>query len=133
VFAIATHLMLQDCPIEAGPTGVIPRSHTSGQSPPLDRMNDSSLECDGVGALALTAKAGDVLVFVSDIWHRRLPPVDDDPGRYFIQCHYGRRDLAQRLRPTKESNQLSAAAIKRARSKRARRLVGLHEPFFYDG
>jgi ectoine hydroxylase-related dioxygenase (phytanoyl-CoA dioxygenase family) len=133
VFAVATHLMLQDCPLEAGPTAVIPRSHTSGQSPPLDRMTDSDLEWEGTGALPLTAAAGDVLLFVSDIWHRRLPPVDDDPGRYFIQCHYGRRDLAQRLRPTIHANHLSSDAIERAAAKRDRSLIGLHEPFFYDG
>jgi ectoine hydroxylase-related dioxygenase (phytanoyl-CoA dioxygenase family) len=133
VFAVATHLMLQDCPIEAGPTGVIPRSHTSGQSPPLDRMTDPDLEWNGTGALPLTASAGDVLLFVSDIWHRRLPPTQGDPGRYFVQCHYGRRDLAQRLRTTGDVNQLSAEAVKRATTKRKRTLIGLHEPFFYDG
>jgi hypothetical protein len=67
------------------------------------------------------------------VWHRRLPCGPDDPGRYFIQCHYGRRDLAQRLRPTSVANQLSPEAIERASTKRERRLVGLHEPFFYDG
>jgi ectoine hydroxylase-related dioxygenase (phytanoyl-CoA dioxygenase family) len=133
VFAVATHLMLQDCPLEAGPTGVIPRSHTSGQSPPLDRMNDPDLEWEGTPALPLLASAGDVLLFVSDIWHRRLPPGAEDPGRYFIQCHYGRRDLAQRLRPTNEVNHLAAEAIERATSKRERMLIGLHDPFFYDG
>jgi ectoine hydroxylase-related dioxygenase (phytanoyl-CoA dioxygenase family) len=133
VFAVATHIMLQDCPLDAGPTGVIPRSHTSGQSPPLDRLHDDELEWNGVGALPLVASAGDVLCFVSDVWHRRLAPTDDDPGRYFVQCHYGRRDLAQRLRPTAASNQLSAEAITRADSKRDRSLIGLHDPFFYDG
>jgi ectoine hydroxylase-related dioxygenase (phytanoyl-CoA dioxygenase family) len=133
VFAVATHLMLQDCPLDAGPTGVIPRSHTSGQSPPLDRMNDADLTWNETGALPLVASAGDVLLFVSDIWHRRLPPTDQDPGRYFIQCHYGRRDLAQRLRPTNAVNHLSPEAIERATTKRERMLVGLHDPFFYDG
>jgi hypothetical protein len=133
VFAVASHLMLQDCPLEAGPTGVIPRSHTSGQSPPLDRMADADLEWEGTRVLPLTASAGDVLLFVSDIWHRRLPPADGDPGRYFIQCHYGRRDLAQRQRLTSEANQLSAAAIERANSKRDQKLIGLHPAFFYDG
>jgi hypothetical protein len=133
VFAVATHLMLQDCPLEAGPTGVIPRSHTSGQSPPLDRMTDPDLEWEGTGALPLVASAGDVLLFVSDIWHRRLPPTDGDPGRYFIQCHYGRRDLAQRLRTTSDVNHLSTEAIERATTKRERALIGLHAPFFYDG
>ena len=133
VFAIATHIMLQDCPLEAGPTGVIPRSHTSGQHPPFDRMNDPDLEWNGTRATPLVAEAGDVLLFASDAWHRRLPPSADDPGRYFVQCHYGRRDLAQRLRPTSVSNQLSPDAIERATTTRDRTLIGLHDPFFYDG
>jgi hypothetical protein len=133
VFAVATHLMLWDCPMEAGPTGVIPRSHTSGQAPPLDRMNDDSLTWNDTPVLPLVAKAGDVLLFVSDVWHRRLPPSDDDPGRYFVQCHYGRRDIAQRLRPTHDVNHLSDDAIDRATSRRDRSLIGLHDPFFYDG
>ena len=37
IFAIAAHLYLWDCPIEAGPTGVIPGSHTSGQAPPMEQ------------------------------------------------------------------------------------------------
>jgi hypothetical protein len=133
IFAIATHIMLQDCPLEAGPTGVIPRSHTSGQSPPLDRMNDAALEWEGVGVLPLTASAGDVLLFASDVWHRRIPPTADHPGRYFVQCHYARRDLAQRLRPTSAVNHLAPDAIERATTKRDRTLIGLHDPFFYDG
>lgn len=133
VFAVATHLMLQDCPLAAGPTGVIPRSHTSGQPPPLDRMSDGDLEWNGTRVLPLTASAGDVLLFVSDIWHRRLPPTDEDPGRYFVQCHYGRRDIAQRLRPTSEVNQLTPEAIERAETTRERTLIGLHNAFFYDG
>ena len=133
VFAVATHLMLQNCPLDAGPTGVIPRSHTSGQPPPFDRVDDVDLEWEGTGVLPLTASAGDVLLFVSDVWHRRLPPTGEDPGRYFIQCHYGRRDLAQRLRPTSVVHQLSPEAVERATTTRERRLVGLHRPGFYDG
>jgi ectoine hydroxylase-related dioxygenase (phytanoyl-CoA dioxygenase family) len=131
VFAVAAHIYLWDCPIEAGPTGVIPRSHTSGQAPWYSE--DDDLEYDGRRALPLVADAGDVALFVSDVWHRRLPTRDGDPGRYFIQCHYGRRDLAQRLRPTAVANQLSDDAIARAQTDRERALVGLHAPFFYDG
>jgi ectoine hydroxylase-related dioxygenase (phytanoyl-CoA dioxygenase family) len=131
VFAVATHIYLWDCPIEAGPTGVIPRSHTSGQAPRYSE--DDDLEYDGRRALPLVAEAGDVALFVSDVWHRRLPTRDGDPGRFFIQCHYGRRDLAQRLRPTSVANQLSDEAIARATTDRERALVGLHAPFFYDG
>lgn len=133
VFAVAGHIMLWDCPIEAGPTGVIPRSHTSGQPPPHRRLADEHLEWDGERAVPLVCSAGDVLLFVSDIWHRRLPSRDGDPGRYFVQCHYGRRDLAQRLRPTSAAHQLSDDAIGRAATPRERTLIGLHDPFFYDG
>lgn len=133
VFAIATHIFLLDCPDAAGPTGVIPGSHRSGQAPPLERAADDDLQWDGRGAVALAASAGDVALFVSDVWHRRLPPDDDNPGRMFIQCHYGRRDLAQRIRTTREVNHLSGEAVTRASTPRARRLAGLHPPGFYDG
>ncbi|MHB8463455.1 MAG: phytanoyl-CoA dioxygenase family protein [Acidimicrobiales bacterium] len=133
VFAIAAHLYIWDCPVEAGTTGVIPGSHTSGQSPPADRMADDDLEWEGRGVMPIDARAGDVALFVSDVWHRRLPTGATDPGRFFLQCHYGRRDLAQRLRPTSVANQLSPDAAARAETKRERTLIGLHRPFFYDG
>jgi ectoine hydroxylase-related dioxygenase (phytanoyl-CoA dioxygenase family) len=133
VFAVAAHIMLLDCPLEAGPTGVIPGSHTSGHSPPLDRMGDDELEWNGRRAQPMVADAGDVVLFVSDVWHRRLAPGPGDPGRFFLQCHYGRRDLAQRLRPTSVVNHLSPEAVEWADSPRRRTLLGLHRPFFYDG
>jgi ectoine hydroxylase-related dioxygenase (phytanoyl-CoA dioxygenase family) len=133
VFAIAAHIFLIDCPLAAGPTGVIPGSHTSGQAPPPELAADDQLQWEGRGAVPLVARAGDVALFVSDVWHRRLPPGTDDPGRMFIQCHYGRRDLAQRIRTTREVNHLSSEAVARATTSRAQRLVGLHPPGFYDG
>lgn len=133
VFAVATHLYLWDCPIEAGPTGVIPGSHTSGQAPPLKHLNDENLQWEGRGAVPIVTEAGDVALFVSDIWHRRLPPRSGDPGRMFIQCHYGRRDLAQRIRPSSVANQLSDEAVARAGTKREKTLLGLHPLGFYDG
>ena len=133
VFAVAAHIFLVDCPLEAGPTGVIPTSHTSGQAPPRERIVDDDLDFHGHGTVALTAAAGDVALFVSDVWHRRLAPRAGDPGRMFVQCHYGRRDLAQRVRTTRDVNHVSAEAADRADSPRARRLVGLHPPGFYDG
>ncbi len=133
VFAIAAHLYLWDCPIEAGPTGVIPRSHMSGQAPPMERLGDDDLQWEGRGAVPIVAEAGDVALFVSDIWHRRLPRRFGDPGRMFIQCHYGRRDLAQRIRPSSVANQLSEEAVARAQTGRDRTLVGLHPLGFYDG
>ena len=133
VFAIGVHVFLQDCPLECGPTGVIPRSHKSGRPPPAGRRMDESLTCDGVGALPLVAKAGDVALFVSDVWHRRLPAGEGDAGRFFLQIHYARRDIAQRIKRTSRVNHIDQDAAGRIGSDRERRLLGLHPPGFYDG
>ncbi len=133
IFAIGAHIYLADCPIESGPTGVIPGSHKSGMPPPPDRYDDVDLTCNGVSVKPLVAKVGDVCLFVSDVWHRRLPSLPGDQGRYFLQAHYGRRDIAQRVRTTATVNHVSDAAAARARDERERQLLGLHGPFFYDG
>jgi len=133
VFALGAHLYLRDCPLACGPTAVIPGSHRSGRLPPFDRLNDASLGYEGRAAVALEARAGDVAMFVSDAWHRGLPALPDSSGRLFLQAHYARRDLAQRIRTTADANHLSSAAIARIRSPREKKLLGLHDPFFYDG
>ena len=133
VFAVGVHVYLKDCPMACGPTGVIPGSHKSGTVPPVDRLQDVYLTWGGRGAVPLEAKCGDAAFFVSDVWHRRLPCQHGDSGRLFLQIHYGRRDIAQRLRRTADANQLSREAIERAVEPRQRSVVGLHQPFFYDG
>jgi hypothetical protein len=94
---------------------------------------DADLAYEGRGAVLLEARAGDVALFVSDAWHRGTPALPGGSGRLFLQAHYARRDIAQRLRTTRDANQLSPDAIARAATPRARRLIGLHAPFFYDG
>ena len=121
VFALAAHIYLEDCPLESGPTGVVPGSHISGQPPPTDRLTDDHLSWEGRSAVPVPAEAGDVALFVSDIWHRRMPPGDRDRGRMFVQCHYGRRDIAQRIRPTSSVNHLSEEALARANTLRGGR------------
>ncbi len=133
VFAVGVHVYLQACRIEDGPTGVIPGSHLSGIFPPRDRLLDDRLTYNGQGVLPLLAEPGDVAFFVSDLWHRRMPTQPGDRGRFFLQIHYGRRDIAQRLRTTDNANHLSAEAIARAETPRDKTVVGLHEAFFYDG
>jgi ectoine hydroxylase-related dioxygenase (phytanoyl-CoA dioxygenase family) len=81
----------------------------------------------------LTGAAGDVVLFVSDAWHRGTPAGTGGTGRLFLQVHYSRRDLAQRIQTTDEVNHLSPEAVARATTDRERRLIGLHAPFFYDG
>lgn len=133
VFAVGVHVYLQDCPIECGPTGVIAGSHRSGQPPPKDRADDVSLTWGEEGVTPLLARAGDAAMFVSDVWHRRLPSQPGDRGRFFVQLHYGRRDIAQRVRTSAQVNQLSAEALARIGSEREAQLLGVHTPRFYDG
>ena len=83
----------------------------------MERLADDGLQWEGRGAVPIVAEAGDVALFVSDIWHRRLPTQSGDPGRMFVQCHYGRRDLAQRIRPASLANHLSGEAVARARTR----------------
>jgi ectoine hydroxylase-related dioxygenase (phytanoyl-CoA dioxygenase family) len=132
VFAVAAHIMLRDCAEADGPTAIVPGSHRSGRLAPFDRLWDDDLSYDGRSPVHVIASAGDVALFVSDAWHRGTP-ARDGRGRFFLQAHYGRRDIAQRLRTTDVANQLSPDAIARATDERARALVGLHDPFFYDG
>lgn len=132
VFAIGCHLLLKDCPLDCGPTGFVPGSHRSGQVPPAPDADDM-LHYQGREPIVPIGRAGDAVLFVSDVWHRRMPVGPNDTGRFFLQVHYGRRDIAQRLVPTNDANQLSAEATARAETERDRALIGLHTPGFYDG
>jgi ectoine hydroxylase-related dioxygenase (phytanoyl-CoA dioxygenase family) len=133
VFAVGMHLYLIDCPLEAGPTAVVPTSHRSGRLPPRDAdERGMDLTFEGRAPVLLPAKAGDAILFVSDVWHRGTP-AQPEYGRFFLQCHYARRDIAQRLYPTESFSQVAPEAAARARDERDRRLIGLHPPAFYDG
>ena len=133
VFAIGVHIFLQACGINDGPTGALPGSHLSGRPPPRERLMDDELTYEGRRMEPLLAEPGDVAFFVSDLWHRRLSTRPGDRGRFFLQVHYGRRDIAQRLQTTAHTNHLSAEAIARAETDREKTVIGLHRPMFYDG
>ena len=130
-FAIAMHILLDDLTEADGATAVLPRSHRSGQPVPPERKMDPDLTYEGAGPALLTGSRGDVFLFSSDSWHRGLPSSEGATGRFFLQCHYGRRDIAQRLQTTAKVNHLNprvAAAV----TGREKTMLGLHDPHFYD-
>jgi ectoine hydroxylase-related dioxygenase (phytanoyl-CoA dioxygenase family) len=131
VFAIGVHIFLEDCPLEAGPTAVLPGSHRSGRLPPRDRINDIGLTFENKSAVLLPARAGDAILFVSDAWHRGTP-AQPGHGRFFLQVHYARRDIAQRIFMTNEVSHVTPETAARAGTERERTLIGLHAPYFYD-
>ena len=132
VFAIGAHILLRDCTESDGPTAVVPGSNRSGRLAPMGHLTDPGLSYDGRPPVHLVGQAGDIALFVSDAWHRGTPAVDGG-GRFFLQVHYARRDIAQRIRTTAQVNHLSPEAVSRAVTPRQRSLVGLHDPYFYDG
>lgn len=132
VFAIGAHLLLKDCTGADGPTAVVPGSHRSGRLAPFDRLDDEALAYDGRPPVLLEGRAGDVPLFVSDAWHRGTP-ASGGTGRLFLQVHYGRRDIAQRVRTTEQVSHVSPEARNRATTDRDRAIIGLHDPYFYDG
>ena len=132
VFVVTAHVYLWPCRLDDGPTAVLPGSHRSGRLPPHERRWDLDLTYDGRPGLALVAEPGDVGFFVSDSWHRRLPPQEQSPGRHFLQVIYGRREIAQRLLAPEAHHPANEAALSRATTPRQRELLGIHEQGFYD-
>ena len=49
VFAIGVHIFHEDCPMESGPTAVVPGSHTSDQPPPFDQTHGREPDLPGTG------------------------------------------------------------------------------------
>jgi len=133
VFVVATHIYLQDVALDDGPTAFVPRSHTSGHLPPRESQWDLTHSYLGRESVAHLARAGDVGFFVSDVWHRRLPPAETGRGRFFLQTNYARREIAQRVRPPGLVNHVSPEALARATTPRLRTLIGLHPEVYYDG
>lgn len=133
IFVITTHIYLQDVALEDGPTAILPGSHRSGRLPPPERMWDVDLTYEGQRGDIHLANAGDVTLFVSETWRRRMPTTPTCKGRFFVQSAYGRREVAQRLIPTERMGMVSAAARARAQSERELEVLGIHPQVFYDG
>ena len=132
IFVVTAHIYLEPVGLDDGPTAVLPGSHRSGRLPPFARRWDLDLTYEGQGGLAHVAEPGDVGFFVSDVWHRRLPPQPSGTGRHFLQVNYGRREIAQRVLPPEFLSPANEQARERATSLRERQLIGLHEQGFYD-
>lgn len=111
------HYYLDDVYEELGPTQFIPGSHRSGRAPAQES------EWGGVSAQNVLCKAGDGLLFRSDVWHRGTANRSDQT-RYLLQVHYANRWIAQRFAPYLHF-QFDPALLAMA-SPRQRRLMGEH-------
>ena len=75
------HYYLDDLYMDLGPTLVVESSHKSGRVP------DEDTSWNGKPCKALVCKAGDAMLFRSDLWHGALPNVSNEK-RYMLQVHY---------------------------------------------
>lgn len=111
------HYYLDDIYEELGPTQFIPGSHRSGRVP------NQETEWQGTPAQNVICKAGDGLLFRSDVWHRGTANRSNQT-RYLLQVHYANRWIAQRFAPYLHFR-FDPVLLARA-TPRQRRLMGEH-------
>ena len=138
---ITAHFYLNDITIDCCPTYVIPKSHLSGRAPTA-QMRTSIIDAGeeeveykyesqygGIAEIPILAKAGDVLLFRSDIWHGGSKNTSLD-SRYLIQTHYANRNVAQRFSPYTEFKYNKKVLAKCDEEQLI--LLGKHKQSYYD-
>ena len=93
VFTATAHYYLSDLDEALGPTQFILGSHRAGRPP---QAGETSWQ--GVEGQNILCKAGDVVLFRSDVWHRGTANTSSRT-RYLLQVHYGRRMVVQKFPP----------------------------------
>ncbi|NKB69377.1 MAG: dioxygenase [Candidatus Latescibacteria bacterium] len=124
VFITTAHFYLDDLYEELGPTNFVPGSHASGRAP------DGETTWQGAGEKSIMCKAGDVVIFRSEVWHRGTANTSQQT-RYLLQVHYAKRMITQKFPPYLNRFQFDEAILARA-TPRQRRLMGDHRPSNYD-
>ena len=117
---ISALLYLVDVGAELCPTHVVCGSHRSGRAPRADERT-----WRGNVLTPILAKAGDVALFRSDLWHSGGEHRDASRTRYVIETAYGRRMVAQKFYPYLDFR--LEPTIAAAASARQLRLLGRHE------
>ena len=104
--------------VRNGPAQAVPGSHRFGRIPPADltgtRWEPQIVTCGG--------RAGSVMIFNSQVWHRGAPN-HSDQVRYVTQVSYGRKSIAHFFSPFM-GYQMPQTALDWATTPRRRRLLG---------
>lgn len=124
-FTINMNYYLCDVDEEMGPTHLIPGSHRAGR-PPTKADNDANGNptYEGRTYTSCTGKAGTLVLWNDQVWHRGGPNVSNGKIRWVIQTPFARRWVAQRFYPF-VNYQMPAEVIARATPRR-KRLLGFH-------
>ena len=124
IYISTAHYYLDDIYEALGPTQFIPGSHRAGRAP----NGDAAYK--GVGPKNILCKAGDVVIFRSEVWHRGTANCSQQT-RYLLQVHYAQRMITQKFPPYLNRFQFDETILARA-TPRQRRLLGDHKPSNYD-
>ena len=137
VMLATAHFYLNDMTLDLCPTWVVPGSHLSGRGPgqTFDRSAQGLIGGDerawnGREAVPVLVKAGDVMIFRSEVWHSGSKNTTADQWRYLLQVHYGRRMMAQKFSPYLDFR-FNHDVVAQA-TPRQLRLLGKHTPGAYD-
>lgn len=124
IFISTAHYYLNDMYEELGPTKFIPGSHLSGRRP------NGDTEWHGKGGQSVICKAGDAVIFRSEVWHRGTSNQSNEI-RYLLQVHYANRMITQKFPPYLNKFQFDPDILAIC-NPRQRRILGDHTSSNYD-
>jgi hypothetical protein len=116
IFSSTAHFYLNDMRTDLGPTTVIPGSHKANRYP------ENQTSWHGCEPKAVLVKAGDVMLFRSDIWHGAGMNTSEE-RRYMMQVFYTSPFMARHFPAMRFDKYWSEAVIEKA-TPRQRRLLG---------
>lgn len=116
IFMATAHYYLNDLTLEFGPTTVVPGSHRAGR-PPKDETT-----WNGVEAQAALVKAGDVVLFRSDLWHGAHRNTHPTERRYIMQVAYGSGYIKKSYPPIRFPELYNPEVLERATDRQKRLL-----------
>lgn len=116
IFIATAHYYLDDMTLDLGPTTLVPGSHKAGRPP----SNETAW--NGIKPRALLVKAGDCMLFRSDIWHGAALN-SSQQRRYLVQVHYGNVYIQRGSVPVTSPDQWDPKGLA-SLSERQRRLFG---------
>ena len=126
------HYYLVDVDIDLCPTWVVPGSHLSGGGPDGSRpppghpgtLRGSARGWRGQAPLPVLCRAGDALLFRSEVWRSGSRNQTPNRTRYLLQVHYGARGIGTRYLPYRVFRYNPDVVA--ASNPRQRRLIGDH-------
>jgi len=125
VFITTAHYYLDDIDPALGPTAFVPGSHRAGRPP---RTGETSWK--GREERAILCRAGDGVIFRSEVWHRGTANASDRT-RYLLQVHYAQRMITQKFPPYLNRFRFDPEILARC-TPRQLRLLGDHAQGSYD-